>query len=152
MIWGTTPSGDFTVKATWIAHDIHPHQPECEFQWIWKLDIPPRIHFFLRQICHKSILVRDTLYKRNILPFDLCPLCDTYIETINHLLFQLPSSKKIWHLDFKKKWLNFSNTHNDFFDTIQYLSKHPSTLFKFILHIYGLFPLERKINDYSVYL
>ena len=47
--WGFTGSGDFTVKsATWRAHEtIKPGQESWKFNWIWKLDVMPKIKTFL---------------------------------------------------------------------------------------------------------
>ncbi|XP_056695811.1 uncharacterized protein [Spinacia oleracea] len=138
-IWGPTTSGEFSVKsATWIAHDIPDGLARWEYRWIWNLDIPPKIQIFLWQICHNSIPTRDILFQRKILPFNVCPLCDTYIESINHLFIQCPTAKQIWNLDHTKKWLDFSIPFCDFFETIDYLRKYQQTLCKFLFIIWTL--------------
>ncbi|XP_021744635.1 uncharacterized protein LOC110710617 [Chenopodium quinoa] len=80
-VWGLTSSGTFTVEsATWLAHNLDLDD-KWENLWIWKLDIPPKLQIFLWQILHNSLSVRDTLYKRNVIPFSDCGLCNVHSET-----------------------------------------------------------------------
>lgn len=103
LTWGVTSSGEFSVKfAAWLVHNLEKTSQKWHHNWILELDIPPKIAIFLWQICQNSIPVRDTLHKRNILSFDECPFCDTYIETTNHLFMQCPSSKTMWDLSLTK--------------------------------------------------
>ncbi|XP_056690230.1 uncharacterized protein [Spinacia oleracea] len=138
-IWGATSTGEFSVKsATWIAHGLPFSSHTWNYNWIWSLDVPPKIAIFIWQICHNSIPVRSTLQKRNILPFDVCPLCDTYVETMNHLFIQCPSSKLLWDLQLTKHWLDYFITSHDLLENLTLLRKYPSALCKFTFLIWSL--------------
>jgi len=66
--WGFTGSGDFTTKfATWRAHDNITHDQESwKFNWIWKLNVMPKIRIFLWQLCHNVLPTRANLLRKGI--------------------------------------------------------------------------------------
>ena len=55
-------------------------------QWIWKLDIFPRIMNFIWLCLHGSIPVKEVLADRGINCVRLCPICREQDESILHLL------------------------------------------------------------------
>ena len=55
-------------------------------QWIWKLDILPRITNFLWLCLHGSIPVKEVLAVRGINCDKVYPLCRDQDESIVHLL------------------------------------------------------------------
>ena len=61
--WGLTVSGEFSVKsATWKAQgSFDPALSPWKFNWIWKLDILPKIQSFLWQLCHNALPSKGTL-------------------------------------------------------------------------------------------
>ena len=66
--WGYSGSGDFSTKsATWKAHDnISREQPMWKYQWIWKLDVMPKIRVFLWQLCYNVLPSRGNLLHRGL--------------------------------------------------------------------------------------
>ena len=93
--WGFSGSGTFSVKsATWLAHDHVEHTtPAWEFNWIWKIDAPPKILIFLWQMLHNALPIRVNLCRRGFQVDAACPLCAGSIETNDHLFWECPSTQ-----------------------------------------------------------
>jgi len=93
--WGFSGSGTFSVKsATWLAHDHVEHTtPAWEFNWIWKIDAPPKILIFLWQMLHNALPIRVNLCRRGFQVDAACPLCAGAIETNDHLFWECPSTQ-----------------------------------------------------------
>ena len=105
--WGFSGSGTFSVKsATWLAHghDEHP-TPTWHFNWIWKLDVPPKIRIFLWQLLHNALPLRDNLYRRGLQIDRVCPLCTGDPENNDHLFWECPSTNQLWILATQQLWL-----------------------------------------------
>lgn len=64
---------------------------------IWKLQIPPRVHFFLWLLSNNWLLTRDNLSKRREVHDPSCLFC-AEDESISHLFFQWCISSTIWSL------------------------------------------------------
>ena len=78
--WGPMGSGEFSTKtATWMAHNtFHLNDPEWMYNWIWKLDVMPKIKVFLWQNLHSALPIRGTLFRRGM---NIDPVC-LYVVTI----------------------------------------------------------------------
>jgi len=105
--WGYFGSGAFSTKsATWKAHDNIPRdQPKWKYQWIWKLDVAPKIRIFLWQLCHNSLPSRGTLMRRGLQLDPLCSACDTDIEDTDHIFLHCPMVRQVWDLAVAHQWL-----------------------------------------------
>lgn len=138
-VWGLNSSGTFTVKsATWLAHGINPDKSTWKGKWIWKVDVPPKIQIFLWQVIHNSLSVRNTLFKRHIIPFNTCALCDTRIETIDHLFLSCPKTKELWTLSLTKHWLDAPVSVTSIEEAFKNYQTHKTALRKFIFLIWSL--------------
>ena len=106
--WGSTGSGDFTTKsATWRAHEnIKPDQEPWKFNWIWKLDVMPKIRIFLWQLCHNALPTRAALLHKGIYIDPVCPACLLDVEDIEHLFVGCHMVKKTWDLAVGNNWLS----------------------------------------------
>jgi hypothetical protein len=62
---------------------------------IWKLKLPPKIHFFLWLLVHNKNLTRDNLVKRQSVDDLTCAFCNE-LETCNHLFFDCVVAKTAW--------------------------------------------------------
>ena len=85
--WAPTGSGEFSTKtATWMAHNsFHTKDPKWTYNWIWKLDVMPKIKIFLWQNLHNALPTRGTLFRRGMNIDPACPICGDDIETSDHL-------------------------------------------------------------------
>jgi hypothetical protein len=62
---------------------------------VWKINVPPRIHFFLWLLFKNKLLTRDNLEKRQKLE-DLTCVFYTEKESIHHLFFYCVIAKRAW--------------------------------------------------------
>jgi hypothetical protein len=62
---------------------------------VWKLIVPPRIHFFLSLLSKNKLLNRDNLEKRKNLDDISCLFCSDK-ETTAHLFFDCTVAKRAW--------------------------------------------------------
>jgi len=89
VCWGLFGNGEFSIKsATWAAHGENLGNPLVwEYNWIWKLDIMPKLKIFLCQLYHVSLPTKDNLCKRGMYLNPRCPFCQTEKEDADHLFF-----------------------------------------------------------------
>ena len=64
--------------------------------WIWKLDILPRIQTFVWMCAHNSIGVWKCLGKKGLLEDTSCPLRNRETESILHALLDCEKIKPVW--------------------------------------------------------
>jgi len=105
--WGYSGSGEFTTKsATWQAYDnISREQPLWQFNWIWKLEVMPKIKIFLWQLCHNALPSRGTLLRRGIQLDPLCMTCANEIEDTDHIFLHCPIVHQVWDLAVIHQWI-----------------------------------------------
>ena len=94
IMWKFSKDGEFTTKSAY-AWLNGPQQSEVTFQgkWIWKIDTLPKVINFLWLCMHNSLPVRSVLVMRGIIR-DSCPLCNSFPETISHLLKECVVAKE----------------------------------------------------------
>ena len=65
MVWGLTTDGEYSVKSgSMLAQGIfNPNFEKVEFAWLWNLNVPPKIKFFLWKACHDGLPSKDRLEK-----------------------------------------------------------------------------------------
>lgn len=62
---------------------------------VWKLLVPPRVHFFLWLLSMNKNLTRDNVEKRKKIDSNSCLFCNEK-DTVNHLFFEYVAAQKIW--------------------------------------------------------
>jgi hypothetical protein len=62
---------------------------------IWKIDVPPGVHFFLWLLSKNRFLARDNLSKKQEVPDKCCVFCSER-ETANDLFFECVVAKTMW--------------------------------------------------------
>jgi hypothetical protein len=80
---------------------------------VWKIKVPPKIHFFLWLLSHNKLLTRDNLVKRKNVDDLTCVFCNE-IESCQHLFFDCVVAANMWEkvLDALGLNLNISNIHD----------------------------------------
>ena len=94
--WHFTKAGNYTVKygyhtarleinedTAFIGRDITTLKA-----YVWKVQCPPKLRYFLWQILSGCVPVSENLQNRGILCDKGCVRCGATEETINHTLFQ----------------------------------------------------------------
>ncbi|GAU48967.1 hypothetical protein TSUD_188140 [Trifolium subterraneum] len=97
--WNNPSSGIYTAKDAyrWLL-EPSPVNNNNGWQWIWRLQLPASIQFFVWQFLHESIPTKDVLHHRQVCISNLCPRCLLDTETIDHCLFLCGDSVDIWNM------------------------------------------------------
>ncbi|KAH0642618.1 hypothetical protein KY285_033492 [Solanum tuberosum] len=96
--WALTANGSFTTSS--MYHHIkgkskHKVTSNKEFNWIWKLQCPNKIKFFLWLSNHRRIPTSHHLHMIGINISPNCHICgDVEIDT--HIFIECPKSLKLW--------------------------------------------------------
>ena len=95
IIWDASSNGEFNLNSAYtLANGEAPQF--FNGKWIWKLKVLPRIQFFIWMCLHNSIATRERLVSRGLRMSLLCPLCNSYPETIVHLLRDCHVAANCW--------------------------------------------------------
>ena len=96
-MWRFTRDGDFSTKlAYWRCIEVDILETSFKGQWIWKLDILPKIIMFLWLCLQTSVPVKSVLAARGINCDGKCPVCKRHDETITRLLRDCELAHKYW--------------------------------------------------------
>lgn len=100
MCWNFSADGDFNLSSVCLLAAGYSNtvmmNPEGEWKWMWRLNIPPKLKFFIWQCLHEMLPSRVLLNKRGTSLPQECPLCLSFPETTEHLLGHCSVSKRWW--------------------------------------------------------
>lgn len=108
LIWHHNSNGIYSVKSGYhataqILSSNQPEKPESSFKspgkmWkvLWKMRAPNKIRSFWWRVCRNSLASRENLFRRRCASSNICPVCESKPETIEHLLFDCEWAKTIW--------------------------------------------------------
>jgi hypothetical protein len=94
MVWMFNSSGVYSSHSLYRVVNFRGVEP-IFLPTVWKLHVPPRIHFFLWLVSKNKLLTRDNLGKRRRVDDPSCLFCSDN-ETVHHLLFDCVVAKKAW--------------------------------------------------------
>ena len=98
IMWKYSKDGDFSTNLAYqLANEDSATENQFQGQWLWKLDVLPKIISFLWLCVHGSIPVKSVLAARGINCGKTCPLCIRHKETIVHLLRDCEVSRDLWY-------------------------------------------------------
>jgi ribonuclease HI len=97
LIWNSSTNGDFDSKDAYLLAlgNINSNLGFVD-QWIWNLNIPPKIQYFLWKCAHHSLPVKTTLVQRRIIEAPICDICLNSDETILHVLRDCRVAHQFW--------------------------------------------------------
>lgn len=97
LMWRYIRDGDFSTNSAYLQC-IEDDSPGTSFkwQWIWKLDIIPKITMFLWSCLHNSVPVKSILAARGINCDGKCLVCRIHDKSIAHLLRKCELAHKYW--------------------------------------------------------
>jgi hypothetical protein len=75
---------------------------------IWKAKAEPKVQFFAWTTSHEKILTADNLAARGLQHNPTCPLCQTQLETPQHLLMGYNFTKEALRLIWS--WFSFAGS------------------------------------------
>ena len=85
--WGFSQDSKFTLKsATWVMRKPSSHPRSKMLKWIWKLNLLPKIKFFLWLVVRDAFPTCKFLSSRKIdIPIK-CHFCSHNVENIDHVV------------------------------------------------------------------
>lgn len=97
LAWSESPQGNFDLKSAYKMAMGDDLTLSFSVNWIWKLDILPRIQTFVWTCAHNSISVRDCFRRRGLMEDAKCPLCNRGAKSILHALLDCEKIKPVWN-------------------------------------------------------
>ena len=98
IMWKYSKDGDFSTNSAYqLANEDNATENQFQGQWLWKLDVLPKILSFLWLCVHGSILVKSVLATRGINCGKTCPLRIWHEQTIVHLLQDCEVAHDLWY-------------------------------------------------------
>jgi hypothetical protein len=94
LVWKLEANGIFSVKSMYAVVNFRGILP-VSVHSVWKIKVPPKIHFFLWLIAHNKLLTRDNLVKRQNVDDLTCLFCNEE-ETCNHLFCECTVFSAAW--------------------------------------------------------
>jgi hypothetical protein len=95
LIWTFSSNGIYSSQSLYKIINFRGGVQPVHTPAVWKLKIPPRIHFFLWLFTKNKILTRDNVGKRKQTEDNIC-LFYNEPETIQHLFFDCVVAKQMW--------------------------------------------------------
>lgn len=97
LLWKSSHDGDFSMTSAYASNFTADNNPQIFMgNWVWKVDIWPKISSFLWLCHHNSVPVRQVVAARGINCDTTCPLCNNQEETILHLSRDCPFAVSFW--------------------------------------------------------
>jgi hypothetical protein len=94
LIWNWEANGIYSVKSMYAVINFGGIKP-VNIHCVWKIKIPPKIHFFLWLLFHNKLLTRDNLVKRQNVDDLTCVFCNE-LESCQHLFFDCVVASELW--------------------------------------------------------
>ncbi|CAL1371706.1 unnamed protein product [Linum trigynum] len=110
-VWKFTTDGAFSVRSAYHelrknqrdqilprpgTHDLNiPTSDDC-WNWLWSLNLPPKIRFFLWRCIRNALATKLNLHRRRCSPNPKCQLCNAEVETAVHCMFLCPHASATW--------------------------------------------------------
>lgn len=96
--WLWTNDKEYTANS-FYKQVIAAGTAKWEFQFIWKLKIPPTIRVFGYLLLHGRLLTHDVMINRGLSCDTQCEVCHQCpLETAKHLFFQCGHARQVWRL------------------------------------------------------
>jgi hypothetical protein len=93
-VWQYNSSGVYSSQSLYRVINFRGVSPVF-VPAVWKLRVPPRIHFFLWLLSNDKLLTRNNLEKRRKVEDVTCLFCNES-ESIAHLFFECVVAKQAW--------------------------------------------------------
>ena len=98
-VWGAEPTGIFSTNSAYncIRSDKLFYQPNSGFRQLWEIKIPPTALSFAWRLLWDRLPSKENLIRRQIvLQNDLCPFCQSQVESASHLFFTCHKVMPLW--------------------------------------------------------
>lgn len=108
LVWHYTSNGEYSVKSGYYVANQERTKDEGEkpstslvintnlWAIIWKLKVPHKIRHFWWRACSNCLATKENLLKRRCGQSQMCPICNQFDETIEHMLFDCHWARAVW--------------------------------------------------------
>ncbi|KAI8548093.1 hypothetical protein RHMOL_Rhmol07G0245500 [Rhododendron molle] len=107
LVWHYTKNGSYSVKSGYhqavLASTTQGNGPSSSFTpnkklWevVWKLNIPHKVRHFWWRACSNSLATKENLMRRRCGSSKVCPICESFEESIEHTLFDCQWVRAVW--------------------------------------------------------
>lgn len=106
LVWYPTSTGEFLVRSAYHLEmeRCGSMKGECSYLnknrdlWncIWKWRIPNAARMFLWRACSNILQTKDNLKRRRVVQEDICFICNRFVETAKHSLWDCPAAQDVW--------------------------------------------------------
>jgi len=94
ILWSYSSTGKYSVQSLYAVIN-HRGVVPVFVPAVWKLNIPPRVQFFLWLVSNNRVLTRDNLAKRREVTDATCLFCNEK-ESISHVFFECCVAMHVW--------------------------------------------------------
>ncbi|KAJ1411857.1 Ribonuclease H-like superfamily [Sesbania bispinosa] len=102
--WGHGTYGTYSCKEgyNWLRLQNNNSPPTRPWCWVWQIQAPEKVRFFLWLSLHNSIPTKAILHRRGMVGDDLCLRCLAHTETVLHCLRDCTHARHVWaHMGFR---------------------------------------------------
>ncbi|KAF7821145.1 reverse transcriptase [Senna tora] len=103
-VWKLYASGTFNLNSAFslacnntISQNIIS-DPNKDLRWVWRIPCYPKIRFFIWQLVLNALPCRAVICSRGIQLNTVCPLCNSGLETVDHIFCNCSASRKVWEV------------------------------------------------------
>ena len=99
LYWVAHKSGKFSIKSVLtIVRGEHITQPISNWHWVWRTNVPQRIHLFTWLVMHNKLLTNAVRHDRHMSPHPGCSVCGADTEDLDHIFRRCPQALQVWQL------------------------------------------------------
>ncbi|CAN1154439.1 Putative ribonuclease H protein At1g65750, partial [Linum perenne] len=94
----TVRSGYHAIRVVSTNREIDrfEHVDTANWNWLWRLKIPPKFIFFVWRASRNALATTRNLWIRQCAPNPKCPICHREEEDVIHCLFKCPIVADVW--------------------------------------------------------
>ncbi|KAI5339865.1 hypothetical protein L3X38_019138 [Prunus dulcis] len=97
QIWGPATNGMFSVKTAYTLLFHGSEWPSYDWQFLWKLKIPPKLQIFIWLVFQGKILPNEQRARRHLADDPTCNYCNWPVESISHIFRDCEKATSVWH-------------------------------------------------------
>lgn len=132
-IWHFDKKGLYSVKSGYKAYintiirESSSSENNMQKTWekLWRLKVPNKVKSFCWRALHEIIPTKVNLQKKGIDTNLICPICNCFLESSDHVLFTYSRAKSVWN-SLNLKGIYNSNFQNSIWDRWSFLGLNRS--------------------------
>ncbi|OIT27443.1 putative ribonuclease h protein, partial [Nicotiana attenuata] len=101
LVWALTSNGKFSQSSAYsFIHNSAQSGPQGDsdqFKWLWKMQTPNKIKFFIWTLTHRRLPTRALLSSMGINCPTRCHYCNAEQEDIENIFFLCPNAAQFWN-------------------------------------------------------